>query len=1000
MAVLLLCPVVAGRAGEPPTTPFFEIESGSHSNSITKIAVDADNRHLVTASTDRTLRVWSLPDLKPVRTIRPPMGSKLDGRLLAVAISPDDTLIAAGGQTGYEWDGTFCVYLFERESGRMLRRIAGLPAPVLHLAFSPDGRYLMIALAKEGIRLVETVTWTLVGSDADYGARATWIDFDHRGRLAAVSEDAVVRLYEILPQGSERLKLLTSQLAPAGGKPATIAFSPDGAMLAIGYELPCRVDILSASDLSLLATPYEANSAKNLMELQAVAWTLDGKSLYAGGRRGVAGEKLIVRWPIRGDALPATSGVKVGGNGRKRNLQGFYTMTVPFTNRIQQFLPLKGGKVLFATGDPGIGILDDDNRLLRSVPAAIPVYTLIADAFRISGNGDAIQFGYEKYGNSRTIFSFLERGLKDVGEADAETLRKPLTVGSLNITNWKNQQNPMLNGEPLEIAGKYARSLAIAPDNNSFLLGVDGQVYRFDREGNQIWRKALPSTAWGLNISGDGRLFTVAIGDGTIRWYRMDTAVEQLAFFPHPDRRRWIAWCPEGYFDASPGAEELIGFHLNAGSAQEAAFIPMNNLYDVFYRPDIIQAKLRGDDIGPLVTLTPEEALRNPPPKARFTTVPPKSADAKSKVCYRIESSGGGIGEVRLFQNGKLIKSDGFYREVALKEKDDRVRIAGLSSRAIYQEMRSLAVSRKDDVTSLAAKPKGQTFEECVEVEPTPGENEIGVAAFNAPNTVQGFMATASFTSTRKAEEPHLYILAVGIDSYRDSGINLKYAAKDARDFMQRLPKRAASLFMPENIHLVSLVDSQAGKEGILAAIAKLSQTVKQGDSFIFFTASHGVLLQNQYYIVTADFDGDLTSTKALISSNEIVEMSKRIKSLSQLYIFDTCHAGGIDAIISGLYDARMSVMAKKMGLHIFASAGSVQAALDGYQGNGLYTHTLLAGIANGKEVDREQEGSVTVKKLGRYSREKTTEISNRLGHPQTPVIIDFGRDNPLFAVH
>jgi hypothetical protein len=35
--------------------------------------------------------------------------------------------------------------------------------------------------------------------------------------------------------------------------------------------------------------------------------------------------------------------------------------------------------------------------------------------------------------------------------------------------------------------------------------------------------------------------------------------------------------------------------------------------------------------------------------------------------------------------------------------------------------------------------------------------------------------------------------------------------------------------------------------------------------------------------------------------------------------------------------------------------------------------------------------------KLGRYSKKKTTEISTRLGHPQTPFIINFGKDSPLF---
>jgi uncharacterized caspase-like protein len=264
---------------------------------------------------------------------------------------------------------------------------------------------------------------------------------------------------------------------------------------------------------------------------------------------------------------------------------------------------------------------------------------------------------------------------------------------------------------------------------------------------------------------------------------------------------------------------------------------------------------------------------------------------------------------------------------------------------------------------------------------------------------VQSFLETARFLSTVKQAEPHLYILSVGIDKYLDASINLKYAAKDAVDFAGRLSAAARTLYKPENIHLVRLVNEQAGKQNILATIENLAKKIKHGDRFIFFDASHGLLLQGQYYIVTSSFDGKLFSTTSLISSNEIVEISKKIKSLSQLFVFDTCHAGGVDTIVSGLYDARMSVLAKKMGLHIFASAGSVQTAMDGFQGNGLYTHTLLQGIANGSDVDTKKDGIVTVTKLGQYSKDKTTEISTRLGHPQTPFIINFGKDSPLFKV-
>ncbi len=70
-----------------------------------------------------------------------------------------------------------------------------------------------------------------------------------------------------------------------------------------------------------------------------------------------------------------------------------------------------------------------------------------------------------------------------------------------------------------------------------------------------------------------------------------------------------------------------------------------------------------------------------------------------------------------------------------------------------------------------------------------------------------------------------------------------------------------------------------------------------------------------------------------------------------------------------------------------------------GYQGTGLYTHTLLAGLKNGTVVDKDKSGVVTVKSLGSYSKEMTTELSGKLGHPQTPVIINFGKDSRLFEV-
>jgi len=493
-------------------------------------------------------------------------------------------------------------------------------------------------------------------------------------------------------------------------------------------------------------------------------------------------------------------------------------------------------------------------------------------------------------------------------------------------------------------------------------------------------------------FSNDAKSFISGGSDGTIRRWDIKTGKEIAQFISLKDGE-WIVITQEGYYNSSANGHKFLNIRVSP------KVYGIDQFYDVFYRPDIVAAKLRGDDINSLITLTIDDAIKNPPPTVKFASVPSETSQSTAKVCYRVTSAGGGIGEIRIFQNGKLIKSDGFYREVVKNETTAKMKLASLNSRAVYQDMRSLTVKGKQLSAAQLASTKGNQVEDCVEVEPIAGENEISLTAFNAPNTVQSFLETAKFTSTATPAEPHLYILSVGIDKYRDASINLKYAAKDAVDFSARLSEKARTLYKPENIHLIGLANEQASKQNIFATIDSLSKKIKHGDCFILFDASHGLLLQGQYYIVTSSFDGKLYNTASLISSNEIVEISKKIKSLSQLFIFDTCHAGGVDTIVSGLYDARMSVLAKKMGLHIFASAGSVQTAMDGFQGNGLYTHTLLQGIGNGKDVDSENDGTVTVTKLGRYSKNKTTEISSKLGYPQTPFIINFGRDNTLFNI-
>ncbi len=68
----------------------------------------------------------------------------------------------------------------------------------------------------------------------------------------------------------------------------------------------------------------------------------------------------------------------------------------------------------------------------------------------------------------------------------------------------------------------------------------------------------------------------------------------QLNIFVSKDNE-WIAWTSQGFYNASKGGEEYIGYHINQGSDREALFLPISSFSDKFYRPDIIQKAIAGE---------------------------------------------------------------------------------------------------------------------------------------------------------------------------------------------------------------------------------------------------------------------------------------------------------------------------------------------------------------------------------------------------------------------
>lgn len=566
------------------------------------------------------------------------------------------------------------------------------------------------------------------------------------------------------------------------------------------------------------------------------------------------------------------------------------------------------------------------------------------------------------------------------------------------------------NGEELKTIRGHSglvgtKAVAFSPDNKYLLSvgGSDGLAKLWDASSGSLIRSFMVSddrfvgvrrlggliSGW-VSFTPNGKQIIYMGSDASFRIFDVATGNEVATLIGF-ENGEWLVVTAEGYYNASEKGAEYLKV------SYEGQNYSVDQFYDVFYRPDIVAAKLNGQDIRGLISVTMKDASKNPPPSVVFTKIPSDTDPSKTNVCYEVKSTGGGIGEVRLFHNGKLIQSDGYYRD-AVKATVEKTRLSSINSVAIYEDMRSISIKGAVDSMPLVSKSKGDILNACQEVEAIQGENEISVTAFNRNNTVQSAIKTIKFNSKAKSGEPHLYVLAMGIDRYKDSTVNLRYAVKDAEDLEEKIKVQSATLYKTQNIHHVLLKDAEATKAAILSKINELAKMIKPQDSFILIVAGHGVLLQNQYYMLTHDYNG-VMNNNSMLSSNEIVEASKKIKSLSQLFIFDTCHAGGVDYIVSGLYDARMSVLAKKMGLHIYASANDKQTAMDGYKGNGLFTYALLNGLNNNKEADKNKDGKVSIVGLGEYSRKMTADISKEIGHSQTPLIINFGKDSPLYQL-
>ncbi len=582
LLVLLLCFLSAHSwAFGPPDTPILRVETGRHTAPITCIDVDAGERLLVTGSLDKTVRLWDVQTGALLRTLRLPIAAGNEGKVYAVAISPDGQTVAVGGWTGQDWDGACSIYLFDTATGQLLGRFEGLTR-IFALSFSPDGQWLAAGLGGNmGLFLYgkQGEGWQLEGEDLDSykgiisglafspmqaGQKTTW--------LVTTCYDGSLQLYSLDANGLQpRLR----QQAGGGQRPHSAAFSPDGTKIAVGYADTTRVTIHDGRNLAKL---YAADTQGVDRCLSSVAWSRDGRFLYGAGRYHNATTSLICQWARQ-------------GKGKRQEMASGVCQTITALH------PVSGHRLVFGSARPAWGIVKQQEKPRVYGLPVIGDFRDNRNGLYVSADGRAIGFAYKDGGRDRADFSV------DTLSLGTKTRMNPPQTAGLALQDWKNSLHPLVNGKKLSLEPyERSRSRAIASDGKSLLLGAELNLYSFAADGSLRWKQSAPTTAWAVNISANNRLAIAAFGDGTIRWYRYSDGKLLLSFFPHKDKQRWIAWTPSGYYAASPGGEKLMGWHNNRGVDHAAEFFPASRFRKQFYRPDVVK--------NILVTLDEQKALK------------------------------------------------------------------------------------------------------------------------------------------------------------------------------------------------------------------------------------------------------------------------------------------------------------------------------------------------------------------------------------------------------
>jgi hypothetical protein len=305
-------------------------------------------------------------------------------------------------------------------------------------------------------------------------------------------------------------------------------------------------------------------------------------------------------------------------------------------------------------------------------------------------------------------------------------------------------------------------------------------------------------------------------------------------------------------------------------------------------------------------------------------------------------------------------------------------------------------------------KESGRSYTTTITIPLNSGRNKIEISATNE----KGVESNKELLEVLYADDskPDLYLIPVCVEQYADSLMNLTYPVKDGNDMISLF--RKSNLFA--NVYATPLFNNQVTRSDFLA-LKKAVAKSKPNDVVILFMAGHGLLDANfDFNFVTYNVDMARLGETA-ISFEDVTSVFDNVPARKRLVLIDACHSGEIDK--DAIEEKAMEIVRdskrvikvqnfdniKKNVLNFYnvsntavemmeqmfsdletgsgayviaAAAGNGYAFESDVWSNGVFTYSLLHGLAN-NDADLNGDNAITVSEMKNFLIKNVVQLTN-----------------------